>query len=164
MSDFKGKPPFKKVDPKEFELPETTFVRDIENRVFQTIVFQCLAKIPGVTLVEGNFIDNILGRTTEDHLKGIIIEQESHNHSVSVKIDVNVAYGVPIPEKADEIQSDIAEEITNLTGLHVSAVHVVFKNVILADKNKKLMGNLQEHYLAKSSIDAKKTEEYSDEF
>ena len=35
----------KKVDMKEYELPDTVFVRDIEDSVFQGIVLQCLAKI-----------------------------------------------------------------------------------------------------------------------
>jgi len=66
----------KKVDTKEFELPETLFVRDIENRVFQGIILQCLSKIDGIGLPEGNFIDNILGRKAQDNLKGITIEQD----------------------------------------------------------------------------------------
>lgn len=164
MSELKGRPNVKKVDTKEFELPETTFVRDIENRVFQSIVFQCLANIPGVALVEGNFIDNILGRSSGDHLKGITIEQDSRNHSVNVKIEVNVAYGVPIPEKAEEIQSDVAEEITKLTGLHVGCVHVIFKNVILADKTKKLISLIPQELLPQGSFKEKVAEEYTDEF
>ena len=47
----------KKIDTKEFELPETVFVRDIDSRVFQSIALQCLAKIEGIALLEGSFID-----------------------------------------------------------------------------------------------------------
>ena len=49
----------KKVDTQEFELPETVFSRDIDNRVFQTIVLQSLSKVEGISLVEGNLIGNI---------------------------------------------------------------------------------------------------------
>jgi len=117
--------------PQEFELPETVFIRDIENRVFQTIVLQCLSKIKGIHLLEGNFIDSILGRDSVEGIRGIYTEQDSNKNSVNIKVEVNINYGISIPEKAQEIQIKLSEEITQLTGLHVSSIHVVFKNVIL---------------------------------
>lgn len=125
------------VDTKEFELPETVYVRDIENRVFQTIVLHCLANIDGITLLEGTLIDNLLRRDSLERIKGIYVEQDSKKHSVSVKVEVNLLYGIPIPEKANEIQGKVSKEVTKLTGLHVSCVHVIFKNVILSDAVKK---------------------------
>jgi uncharacterized alkaline shock family protein YloU len=123
------------VDTKEFELPETLFVRDIENRVFQGIVLQSLSKIPGISPIEGNFIDNILGRP--EGVKGIHTEQDPKSHSISIKAEVNIAYGVSIPAKADEIQAKVTEEVTKMTGLHVSQVHVVFKGLMLPESPKK---------------------------
>ncbi|MFT5318718.1 MAG: hypothetical protein ACI8RA_001986, partial [Chlamydiales bacterium] len=41
------------VDTKELEVPDTVFVRDIENRVFQAIILQGLSKIEGISLLEG---------------------------------------------------------------------------------------------------------------
>jgi uncharacterized alkaline shock family protein YloU len=163
MIDPKKKMDVKKVDTKEFELPETFYIRDIENRVFQGIALQCLSKIQGIELVEGGFIDNILGRTSPEGVTGIIIEQDSKNYSVGIKIEVNVYYGYSIPEKAEQIQADISNETTKLTGLHVSYVHVVFKNVVLPDQQKKggQEGTFAESpAIAGSSIE----EEYLDEF
>ena len=155
MTDSKA---YQKVDTKEFELPETLFVRDVENKVFQVIVLECLSKIDGVGLVEGNLIDNLLSRDSIEGVKGIFIEQDNRNHSVGIKVEVNIAYGFPIPEKADEIQTKIAEEITNLTGLHVSTVHVVFKNMI-SSHAKKSIGIPQENNTIQSI-----EEQYTDEF
>lgn len=153
-----------KFDTKELELPDTLFIRDVENKVFQGIILECLSKIEGITLVEGNFIDNILGRTSVEGIKGISIEQDGKNHTVSARIDVNICYGYSIPEKAEEIQTTCAEEITRLTGLHVSSVHVVFKNVVLSDQ-------LKSHFLSNATLamppvqrNANIEEEYSDEF
>ncbi len=120
----------KHLDTKELELPETIFVRDIESKVFQSIAMQCLAKIEGVAVLEGNLIDSLLGRDPFERVKGIFVEQDQKTHSVNVRVEVNVAYGVSIPDKADEIQTKIAHEIARLTGLHVASVHVVFKNLI----------------------------------
>ncbi len=117
------------MDSKEIELPETTYVRDIESKVFQAISLQCLAKIEDITLLEHNLFDSLLGREL-DHIKGIHVEQDQEKHSVFIRIEINVKYGVSIPEKAEEIQSKIAEEISTLTGLHVACVHVIFKNLI----------------------------------
>lgn len=142
MNEPKLKVDTKKVDTKEFELPETIFSRDIENRVFQGIVLQCLSEIEGITLVEGNFIDNILGRGGLEGVKGIAAEQDNRNHSISIRLEVNICYGTSIPEKAEEIQTKVAEEITRLTGLHVAVVHVVFKNVVPYDPSKRLFGAL----------------------
>lgn len=130
MIEQKKKQNLQKVDTKEFELPETVFIRDIENRVFQAIVLQCLSKVKDISLTEGTFIDNILGRTRVDGISGIHAEQDSKSHAVKIRVEVNVAYGISLPSKADEIQEKVAAEITQLTGLHVSCVHVVFKNLI----------------------------------
>jgi uncharacterized alkaline shock family protein YloU len=119
----------KKVDTKEFELPDTTYSRDIDNRVFQGIVTQCLAKIPGVALVESNMLGNLLGAASGG-LKGIHTVQDLSSHSVSITVEVQVAYGVVIPEKAEEIQTTIVKEISRLCGLHVAEVHVIFKGLI----------------------------------
>jgi len=118
------------IDTKELSLPETTFVRDIESRVFQAIVLQTLAKIDGISFLGSGLIDNLLGRDSSEKVKGIYVEQDQKKHSVQVRVEVNIVYGISIPEKAEEIQNKIVAEISNLTGLHVSSVHVVFKNLI----------------------------------
>lgn len=146
------------VSSKELDFPETIFIRDIESRVIQAFVVQCLFKIEGVSLLGGNFIDNILGRDSVEGVRGIHVEQDSRNHSVSVRVEINITYGVPIPEKAKEIQENIAEEITTLTGLHVSCVHVIFKNVTIPDHTKKQIANV------KNDNTPQEIEEMEDEF
>lgn len=152
-----------KVDTKEFELPETVFISDIDAKVFQGIVLQCLSQIEGIDLVESNFIDNFFGRGGPE-ITGIQSEHDTINHSVNIKIEVNICYGVSIPEKAEEIQTRVSEEITKLTGLHVSSVHVVFKNMIPTDQTKQMLNKIEQmiKYPAKekSYID----DDYNDDF
>ncbi|MBB63851.1 MAG: hypothetical protein CMO81_02185 [Waddliaceae bacterium] len=145
---------------KELDLPETVFVRDIENRVFQGIVLQCLARIKGVSLLEGNLIDNILGRSSSEGVKGIHAEQDCKTHSISVRIEVNICYGLSIPEKAAEIQDIVVADLSKLTGLHVHSVHVIFKNLILADPTSTLINSTGPEELEGDVVD----EEYTDEF
>jgi uncharacterized alkaline shock family protein YloU len=154
----------KKVDTKEFELPETLFVSDIDTKVIQGIVLQCLSNISDISLVAGNFIDNILGRGGPEVGSGIHTEQDSTNHSVNIKIEVNIRYGISIPEKAEEIQSKVVEEITRLTGLRVASVHVLFKNIIPQDQTAKMLSNLEQLNKQASLTSPKGEDEYSDEF
>jgi uncharacterized alkaline shock family protein YloU len=135
---------WKQMDSKEIELPETTFIRDIESRVFQAITLQCLAKIEGITLLGGTLIDNLLGRDGLDRIKGIHVEQDQKNHSVYIRVEINIRYEIPIPEKAEEIQSKIIKEISSLTGLHVSCVHVIFKNLIINNSEEQAQDESQE--------------------
>lgn len=131
--------PFKELDTKELKFADTVFVRDIETRVFQAIVVKCLATIEGVALLEGTLFDNLLGREGNERIKGIHVEQDSKNHSVSIKVEVNIAHGVSIPEKAEEIQAKLADEVSKVTGLHVSCVHVVFKALISDEPVEKII-------------------------
>lgn len=124
----------KKIDTKEFELPETTFVHDIENTVFQGIVLRCLSDIRGVSVMDGNIVDNILGRT--DGIKSITADQDPDSRSISIKVEIKIDYGVSIPKKAEEIQTKITEVITDYTGLPVSSVHVIFKGLILPEEKE----------------------------
>ena len=119
----------KNMDQREVKLPETVFIRDIETRVFQAIVVQCLSKVDGIGLLEGNFFDSLLGREVE-HVKGIEVEQDQKKHSVNIRVEVNILYGISIPTQAEEIQSKLSEEVSRWTGLHVSSVHVIFKDLI----------------------------------
>ena len=118
------------LDVREIELPDTSFIRDIESRVIQAITLRCLAKVEGISLLGANLIDNLFGREGLERIRGVFVEQDQKNHSVSIRVEVNIIYGISIPEKAEEIQSKIVEELSSFTGLHVASVHVVFKNLI----------------------------------
>ncbi len=136
----------KQIDTKEVELPETVYIRDIETKVFQSIVVQCLLGIEGIALVEGNLIDSLFGREPAERITGITVEQDQKNPSIQVKLEVNVAYGVCIPEKAEEIQTKVNEELSRLTGLHVSLVHVIFKNLITKPAPAMTSANATDHH------------------
>lgn len=112
-----------------------SFGQEIEDRVFQAIALQCLAKIEGVSLIEGNIIDHLFGRSSTERIRGINVSQDGSG-ALRIKVEVNMAYGISIPDKAKEIQQKIAEEMKALTGLSVSSVHVVFKNLILPEPEK----------------------------
>ncbi|HLB52888.1 MAG TPA: Asp23/Gls24 family envelope stress response protein [Chlamydiales bacterium] len=126
----------KGVDAREIELPDTVFIRDIETRVFQGVVLQVLAKVEGIGLLEGNLFDSLLGREIES-IRGIHVEQDQKKHSVSIRVEIKISHGVSIPEKSEEIQTRLVEEISKWTGLHVASVHVIFKDLLPHQKEEK---------------------------
>jgi uncharacterized alkaline shock family protein YloU len=132
-----------KVDTKEFELPETTFISDIDAKVFQGIVLQTLSSIDGIFLAEGTFIDNILGRSAAAVGSGVYSEQDHNTHSVNIKVDVDIQYGLSIPDKAEEIRTKVTEEITRLTGLHVASFQIHFKNIIPPDQTARMLSAVE---------------------
>jgi len=120
------------LDTREIELPKTMCSHDIETRVIQIIILNKLHHIQGVSLLEGNLIDTLLGREVE-RVKGLAVEQDSKHHALKVKVEINMQYGVLIPAKVQEVQNALVEEITRLTGLHVASVHVVVKGLVTAE-------------------------------
>jgi len=117
-----------RIDTGEFDLPETTYSCDIENKVFQGIIVKTLSKISGIGLLEGRFLDNLMGRL--DRIKGITTQQDPSSESIKVKIEVAIQYGVSIPQKAEEIQAAVVEDLNKMTGVRTSEVHVVFKTLL----------------------------------
>lgn len=122
------KDPVTKVSQKEPELPDTIYSSDIEDRVFQGIIVNALSTIEGIHLIDGSFFQSLIGRM--DKVKGIIVEQDPINHSVKLQVEVNVQYGVSIPEKAEEIQNVVSKEVTKMTGVHVGEIHVIFRELV----------------------------------
>ncbi|MCH9630948.1 MAG: hypothetical protein S4CHLAM37_09590 [Chlamydiia bacterium] len=147
----------------DYEFADTVFVRDVDSRVFQAISYKCLLGIEGVELIGGNILDSLLGReSASERIKGITVDQDQKNHSVNIKIEVNVAYGISIPEKSEEIQSKVAKELAALTGLHVASVHVVFKNLITQQPIEKLLDNKEPE--DEEEMEKQAAVEYTDEF
>ena len=70
---------------------------------------------------------NILGRGNAESVNAIHAEQDSQAKSLKIRVDLNVAYGVPIPIRLEEIQNLLNQELTRLTGLHVASIHLVFR-------------------------------------
>lgn len=147
----------RRIDPREFELPETVYSRDIEDQVLHGLIVRTLSEIPSIGLMEGSFLDNLIGRPSR--VKGITTEQDPSSQSVKVRIEVKVQFGISIPQKAEEIQSSVVGAITSMTGLRVAEVHVVFKE-LLPEEN----APQPKTPLSPESVDRTVEEEFENEF
>jgi uncharacterized alkaline shock family protein YloU len=137
------------------DLTETVFLTDIENKVFQAIVFQTLQEISSIELIEGSIFDTLLGGEEGERMKGIHIECDEAQPTVNVKIELNILYGVCIPEKSLEIELKVKEKITQLTGFHVGLIHVTFKNVVCPKSLQELIDKASEQPLSMPEKDVK---------
>ncbi len=126
------------------DLHETVFLTDIETKVFQAIVFQTLQEISSIELIEGSIFDTLLGGEEGERMRGIHIECDEAQPTVNVKIELNILYGVCIPEKSLEIELKVKDKITQLTGFHVGLIHVTFKNVVFPKSLEELIEKASE--------------------
>lgn len=130
-----GKKQVHQPDPKEFELPETTYSHEIENRVFRDIIFHVLSQTPGIGLHE-NFLGTLIGRA--DSVKGITIDQDLKTRSVHITLEIQIQYGMNIPQTAEDIQTRVSDAIMKMTGMRVGSIHIIFKELMLETPSKDL--------------------------
>ena len=118
------------IEIEEQNTDEVVFVQDVENKVFQAIVVKTLMKIEGVRLLEeGSLIDDLLGREGQSRIKGVYIEQDLKSHSVAIKIEIELAYGLSLKRVAKNVQHAIVKDIKEFSGFNISSVHLVFKHL-----------------------------------
>jgi uncharacterized alkaline shock family protein YloU len=129
---------------KEPELPETHYIRHIDNEVFKGIILRCLLQVEGIAPIEGNFLQSLFHLSALDSLKGIEVLQNAQKRSIEIDITVNICSEENIPEKAEQIQTKVCEEITKATGVHVASIHVAFKKMISLNEAKRFTASLHE--------------------
>lgn len=108
----------------------TVFLTDIETKVFQAITYQTIKEIGSIELIEGSLFDSLLGGEEGEKIRGIHVECDESNPIVNIKIELNILYGIAIPEKSLEVETKVKQRVTELTGFHVGLIHVTFKNII----------------------------------
>lgn len=118
---------------------KTTFSINVDNRVIESIVSKSLMTIEGVELIGTNRLDSILGRDPISKVSAIHVEQDYKEQLTNLKIELNIAYGLSIPEKAEEVQKKIRDEVTRLTGMQIGYIHVIFKNLISQESFEALL-------------------------
>lgn len=113
----------------EVDPSKTVCSHDIETRAIQILILNILNKVEGVCLLATNLIDTLLGREAE-RLKGIFVEQDPKTHTLKIRIEVNMHYGISIPEKVKEVHRRILQEVEEFMQLPVAHIHVVVKGLV----------------------------------
>ena len=102
----------------------------IHEGAIATIVRKAACSVPGVTRITGNsFVDNIAEIVGSKKIQDRSIQIAMNNSSVAVELSINIQYGVQLPAVAAAVQDAISREIKAITGLNVTKVNVIVREM-----------------------------------
>ena len=100
----------------------------IADDVVKTIAVKAAADVEGVYKLAGGVVDEvskILGKKRPTNGVKVEVGEVECN----IEIYIVVKYGYKIPEVAEEVQKNVLEEVSRLSGLKVVEVNVYVQNV-----------------------------------
>ena len=100
----------------------------IHNHVIATIARLAALKVPGVVELSGNIVDGLagfIGRKTND--RGIQVDIV--DNSVVLELHVILEFGVRIPQVSWQIQNEVRQAVSQMTGKSVKAVNVIVQTL-----------------------------------
>ncbi|MBO4647867.1 MAG: Asp23/Gls24 family envelope stress response protein [Lentisphaeria bacterium] len=102
----------------------------LASGVISTIVRRAACSIPGVTRISGNsLVDNIAEFVGSRKVLDRAIQIEIDHSTVAVTLSINICYGVSLPKIAADVQQAVSNQIQELTGLEVSQVNVIIREM-----------------------------------
>ena len=102
----------------------------IHEGAIATIVRKASCSVPGVTRITGNsFVDNIAEIVGSKKIQDRSIQIAMNNSSVAVELSINIQYGVQLPAVAAAVQDAVSREIKAITGLNVTKVNVIVREM-----------------------------------
>lgn len=109
----------------------------IHGNVIAAIVRKIACSVEGVAKISGSsFVDNIAEMVGSKKMHDRSIVVEMGESSVSVEVSINLVYGVSLPDVAEKVQKAVSAEISRLTGLKVSKVNIVIREIEYPDDGK----------------------------
>lgn len=103
----------------------------ITDEVVAIMAGLAATEVDGVDSLAGNLTSEVIAKVGMMKLsKGVKIVMRE-NHSLQVKVAVNIIHGYNIPDVSAKIQEKIATGIENMTGLTVGEVNVRIASVVL---------------------------------
>ena len=100
----------------------------IHEGAIATIVRKAACSVPGVTRITGNsFVDNIAEIVGSKKIQDRSIQIAMNNSSV--ELSINIQYGVQLPAVAAAVQDAVSREIKAITGLNVTKVNVIVREM-----------------------------------
>jgi uncharacterized alkaline shock family protein YloU len=102
----------------------------IHEGVISTIVRRSACEVEGVARIAGStLVDNIAEIVGSKKMQDRSITVCMNGSSVAVELAINVCFGVHLPTVAAGVQVSVAREIHRITGLSVSKVNVIVREM-----------------------------------
>ena len=100
----------------------------IADDVVKTIAAKATADVEGVYKLAGGVVDEV-SRILGKKRPTTGVKVEVGEVECNIEIYIVVKYGYKIPEVAEEVQKNVLEEVSRLSGLKVVEVNVYVQNV-----------------------------------
>jgi uncharacterized alkaline shock family protein YloU len=102
----------------------------IHDNVISTIVRKTVLTTEGVARLAGSSVVDSIGevfgsRKISSRAIAIIHEDDK----VTIEIKVNILFGFKIPDVSKTIQTEVIQEVENITGINVSNVGVIIQEI-----------------------------------
>ena len=102
----------------------------IHESVVTSIVRKVASETEGVSRISGSsIVDNIAEIVGSKRIKDRAISVQMGKSKVSVEVSVNLIFGYKLPDVASALQTAIEEEVKKLTGLNVSKVDIIIREI-----------------------------------
>lgn len=102
----------------------------ISTTALATVIRQAACSVNGVTRITGNsLVDNIAEFVGSRKVLDRAIQIKINESSIEVEVAINICYGFALPDIAGNVQQSVAREIHDLTGLSVSHVNVIIREM-----------------------------------
>ncbi|SEM75688.1 Asp23/Gls24 family envelope stress response protein [Paenibacillus sp. OV219] len=106
---------------------QTGIIR-ISDDVVATIAGLAALETPGIAAMSGGISEGLAKRLSgKNAQKGVSVEVGQLEAAIDLRIIVK--YGIPIQEVCRQLQENVRETVTNMTGLHVVEVNIKVEGV-----------------------------------
>jgi uncharacterized alkaline shock family protein YloU len=109
----------------------------IAPEVLETIAGLASIEIDGVAEMSGGIVGGISGLLGMKSLTRGVKVQIGPNETI-IDVSIVIEYGYRIPDVSRQIQQSVHQAIYNMTGIHVSAVHIHIESVHFNEDQKSL--------------------------
>ena len=100
-----------------------------------SIIRKAACSVDGVVRLAGNtLVDNIAEFVGSRKVMDRAISIEMGDNAVSIEIQIVLAFGCNIPEVAKNVQENVIDEITRITGMQVTRIDVVVMDLEDSDE------------------------------
>ena len=100
----------------------------VHKKALAEIALSAINDINGASLIVPNVLDNIKQWLGQEEVPGISVFVDD-NQDVSIMMDINVRYGMNIPDVAREVQDAVKTAIRRTVDIYVKDVNVNIQGI-----------------------------------
>ncbi len=100
----------------------------ITEEVLSIITSICINEFSGISVYTTKFGPEIIQKITSNFNKNNIVIKQNENEIV-IEVKVSISFGLNVIQSCENLQELIVNEIEEITGLHVTSVHIIIEDI-----------------------------------